>query len=67
MLEGMLSGLVALVVPLTVAAPPNYSAAIHQYLDVLNRLGDTPDAAEKRRDWIDDAWSGPGSSANAAV
>lgn len=27
--------------------------AIHQYLDVLRRLGDTPAAAEKRDDWLD--------------
>jgi len=27
--------------------------AIHQYLDVLRRLGDAPTAAEKRADWLD--------------
>jgi two-component system, sensor histidine kinase and response regulator len=27
-------------------------AAIHQYLDVLKRLGDTPDVAEKRDEWL---------------
>lgn len=27
--------------------------AIHQYLDVMRRLGDAPGAAEKRADWID--------------
>jgi signal transduction histidine kinase len=27
--------------------------AIHQYLDVLRRLGDAPAAAEKRADWLD--------------
>jgi two-component system, sensor histidine kinase and response regulator len=28
-------------------------AAIHQYLDVLKRLGDTPDVAEKREEWLE--------------
>ncbi len=28
-------------------------AAVHQYLDVLQRLGDTPEAAATRREWID--------------
>jgi signal transduction histidine kinase len=27
--------------------------AVHQYLDVLRRLGDGPDAAAKRADWLD--------------
>jgi len=26
--------------------------AVHQYLDVLRQLGDDPEAAEKRRDWL---------------
>ncbi len=28
-------------------------AAVHQYLDVLQRLEDSPDAARKRREWFD--------------